>query len=342
MMAERLTADFNREAYRPIIEDFWRLWFIGASNPGEGRELGNPSRMFTADPSLLPRWIELNEAEGRPSYMSVAIYSERNRPTAIDRLYYDLDSEDDLEAAWRDAQTLVSALRRRYGCEPILAFSGLKGYAVHAFLERPYRGPKLKEVYTELQAMTLRGLNLPTLDKAVVGDVKRLSRIPYTLHERSARLCLPIDVKGRPLLIDPSTLLSFREHGIPYEVVELAVSNIEEEKEDFQVRRFLQRRRGIPEKYGVRPCLQRVLEEEAEPAHLVRVALVAELRAEGYGPEAIIQLFSRFRDYDRRKTEYQVRDVIRRRIRPFRCASLQELGICLKDECFIYRKRCGR
>ena len=342
MMTKMTTADFG---CRPIIEEFWRLWFIGGSDPREGRELGNPQREYWSDPSELHYWISLNEAEARPSYMSVAIYAERNQAVAIDRLYYDFDSKEDLEAAWRDARILTQTLRRRYGAESLIAFSGRKGYHVYAFLERPYRGLHIKEVYGELQAMTLRGLRLQTLDGAVIGDVKRLSRIPYTMHEESGQLCHPVDHRRLPLLVDPNSLWILRNRGIPSEVVEIALSHVEERRAAEEVRRKLPRGKINPkyERRDLRPCLRRVLEEEPEPAHLVRVALVAELRAEGYGPEAIIQLFSRFRDYYRRKTEYQVRDIIRRRIRPFRCSTLQKLGVCLRDPdlCPIYRRRWG-
>jgi len=340
MMAETLTLDFDRETLMPIIEDFWRAWFIGASNPGEGRELGTPSRMYTADPSQLSTWIALNEAERLPSYMSIAIYSERDSPSAIDRLFYDFDSKD-LEAAWREAMEFSRALERRYGCRPLITFSGRKGFHVHIFLEKPYRGSRLREVYAELQAMTLRGLELRTLDRAVIGDVKRLSRIPYTVHEESGAPCIPVDHRGRPVLIDASSLCALRHRGIPWGVVEIALSHVEERAEAERVRRirscgFKSRRmRAI----GIRPCLQRILEEEPEPDHLIRVALVAELHAEGYGPEGIAQLFHRFRDYDPRETKYQVGHIIRGRYHPFKCSTLQTLGICLGAECPLYRRR---
>jgi len=339
MMTE-MAADLDLSSLKPIIEDFWRAWFIGASNPRGGRELGNPSRMYAVDPSELLTWIALNEAKRLPSYMSVAVYSQRDSPSAIDRLFYDFDSKD-LEAAWREAQEFSRALERRYGCRPLITFSGRKGFHVYAFLEKPYRGSRLREVYAELQAMTLRGLELQTLDRAVIGDVKRLSRIPYTVHEESGAPCIPVDHRGKPLLIDASSLWALRHRGIPWGVVEIALSHVEERAEAEGVRRirsggFKSRRlRAI----GIRPCLQRILEEEPEPDHLIRVALVAELHAEGYGPEGIAQLFHRFRDYDPRETRYQVGHIIRGRYHPFKCSTLQALGVCLGPECPLYRRR---
>jgi len=338
MMAE-IIADFS--SLKPIIEDFWRAWFIGGSNPGEGRELGNPGRLFSINPLELSTWIGLNESKGLPSYMSVAVYSERDSPAAIDRLFYDFDSPD-LEAAWREAMEFSKALERRYGCKPLITFSGRKGFHVYTFLEKPYRGFHLKEVYAELQEMTLRGLELQTLDRAVIGDVKRLSRIPYTLHEESGAPCIPVDHRGRPILIDASTLWSLKRMGIPWGVVEIAISHIEEREEaEAEVRRI--RTGGFKSRQlraiGIRPCLQRIIQEEPEPDHLIRVALVAELHAEGYGPEEIAQLFHRFRDYDPRETKYQVGHIIRGRYHPFKCSTLQALGVCLGPECPLYRRR---
>jgi len=350
MMAESLIADLDLSSLKPIIEEFWRAWFIGGSNPGEGRELGNPSRIFSKDPSELPLWIALNEAKRLPSYMGIAVYSERDSPAAIDRLFYDFDSKDDLEVAWRDTQTLAQALERRYGCQPLIAFSGSKGFHIYAFLEKPYRGSRLREVYAELQAMTLRGLSLQTLDRAVIGDVKRLSRIPYTLHEKSGTLCIPVDHRGRPILIDASTLCALRHRGIPWGVVEIALSHIEERAQAEGVRRtrsgcgFKSHRPRLQGEWEPRPrpCIEAALHKslDGEKGHLMRLAILREYQALGWGKHSIAQLYRFQSDYgDGSEALRHVEANWRRDVKPFRCETIMELGYCLGPECPLYRRR---
>lgn len=339
-------ADFNIQAFRPIIHEFWRAWFIGASNSDEGRELGNPSREYWADPSELPYWIGLNEAEARPSYMSVAIFQERDRPRAIDCLFYDFDSgEGDLEAAWSDAQEFSRTLRRRYGCEPLIAYSGRKGFHVYVFIEKPYRGSCLREVYAELQAMTLRGLKLQTLDTAVLGDVKRLSRIPYTRHEKSRHLCYPVDEKRRPLLVDAESLWALRHRGLPADLIKLALERVEERLEaEGEKARRLKYRPYYPREWDgkPRPCIERALKLplDGERGHMMRLAILREYQALGWSKRFIAQLYRFQSDYrDGSRALRIVEANWRRDVKPFRCETIMELGFCLGPKCPIYRRR---
>ncbi len=345
-MMAKMAVDLDLSSLKAIIEEFWRVWFIGGSNLGEGRELGNPGRLFSVNPLELSTWIGLNESKGLPSYMSVAIYSERDKPSALDRLFYDFDGgEGGLEAAWRDALELSKALERRYGCQPLITFSGRKGFHVYAFLEKPYRGPRLKEVYTELQEMTLRGLSLETLDMAVLGDVKRLSRIPYTLHEKSRQPCLPIDERRRPLLIDAYSLLALRHHGLPADLVKLALEHVEERLEaERKKTKRLRYRPKLPKEWEEkpRPCIEKALRLslDGERGHLMRLAILREYQALGWGKHSIAQLFRHQSDYgDGSEALRHVEANWMRPVKPFRCETIRKLGYCLGPECPLYRRR---
>lgn len=353
-MTLEVLADFSVEGFSSLIREFWRVWFIGGANPSEGRELGNPKREYWREAEGLPYWIGLNEAEGLPSYMSVAVYVERDSPVALDRLFYDFDSgeADGLEATWSDAQEFSSALRRRYGCEPLVVFSGRKGFHVYAWLREAYRGPRLKEVYRELQTMTLRGLSLPTLDRAILGDVKRLSRIPYSRHEKAGSLCLPVNERGEPMLVDAESLWAMRGRGLPPDLIELGVSRVErrlraEEELKKRIRRlrrrFRPRTRFRLRTKGLRPCLKAVLEAGNihTPSHKAKHALVCELLAEGWSEASIVSAFSGMAGFKRSLTAYMVRHTIKREYHPYRCDTLQALGICLREACPIYRRRRG-
>jgi DNA primase large subunit len=98
------------------------------------------------------------------------------------------------------------------------------------------------------------------------------------------------------------------------------------------------RPRRFVDKSTIRPCMEAVL-RQAEPDHKLRVALAAELNAEGWGVGAIVDHFRGMADFDRRVCEYQVTSVLKSGIRPFRCDTIKALGGCLGDECPIYRRR---
>jgi len=73
--------------------------------------------------------------------------------------------------------------------------------------------------------------------------------------------------------------------------------------------------------------------------HKLRVALAAELHAEGWSESRIVDAFSGLSDFNQKVTAYQVRSVIRGGIKPFRCATIRDLGGCLGSSCSIYKRR---
>ena len=191
---EAFTCDGLPVSTAPLICDLWTEWFgVG------GRELGNPARRYAATPAGLSTWIAQNDFERRPGFMSVHYYGAPDRVSRLDRLFFDFDSPN-LDQAWRDARDFSENLIQFYGVRPLVAFSGRKGFHVYIWLQRPVGGElspeHLKELYRELQTMLLRGLSYKTLDRQVLGDVKRLARIPYTRHETVSYTHLTLPTKA--------------------------------------------------------------------------------------------------------------------------------------------------
>jgi len=76
-------------------------------------------------------------------------------------------------------------------------------------------------------------------------------------------------------------------------------------------------------------------------SHKMRVALVAELNKSGWSIPRIIGVFSGMVDFDRRKTEYQVKNIVGKGYSPFKCSTIMQEGECLHEECGIYRRKAG-
>ncbi|RLI10114.1 hypothetical protein DRO42_02340 [Candidatus Bathyarchaeota archaeon] len=315
-----------------LLEAFWVEWF----GP-EPRELGDPVRWIAPNPADL---LELAPESQGPVFMSVNYYEAPNTVSSIDKLFFDFDHED-LNLAWEDARVFAHRLRTYYGIEPLLCFSGRKGYHLYAFLERPIgrdlSPDHLKAIYDRLQRMLIGRGEYPTLDRAVLGDVKRLARVPYTRHEKSGELCVPVDMERRPVLLLPGFKQAYREHGVPYSLTVQAARQITEEILDKSTkrRRMPSQRRRLE---GMRPCIAAAI-NSSHMDHKMRVAVAAELHADGWSEPRIIDAFRGQGDFNPKVTAYQVRSVIRGGIKPFRCSTIQGLGGCLGDSCSIYRWR---
>jgi hypothetical protein len=329
-------------APRPLVEDFWFAWF------GEGgRELGSPQRTYMADPKGFPKWIQVNEEARRPCYMSVNHYSAPNRVSEICEVFFEFDSKaepPDLEAIWREAKEFADAVEWFYHAKPLVAFSGRRGFHVHVFLRRPLRldgGPeRLRLAYDMLTRMILRALPQRP-DPSVVGDVKRLARIPYTLHEASGLPCLPVDGGCRPVLLTPAALQELKHKGFPEEAIRLIAAKVDQ---TLAMRSFAPKPRPIPSGGKLRPCIQEALKRPLDggEGHLMRIAVVREyqhrLRS---GPEEIVLAFSSQADYDPERSRFYVKRLMEAPGRPFRCETIRRLGYCLNGECPAYRRRFG-
>jgi hypothetical protein len=277
-------------------------------------------------------WIKENEAAGRPSYASVQPYHAYEEPLCIEKTFYDFDCKEDRERAGDDAHDFARRLRRFYGVEPLIAFSGNKGYPVYPFLEEPFgmglSKPMLKAVYGWLQKMLLGNAKYETLGSSVLGDIAQLARVPYTHHEKTGRLCRPIDFRD---------LSHYREHGVTLDLCGRALNAVEEEK-----RETPRPTPGPPQPRSydgpLRPCIQDAL-SRSHLSHKMRIALAAELHADGWGVSRIVDAFAGFADFDRRTTEYQVLHIVKGGYSPFKCSTIQNLGECLLEKCPIYRRK---
>jgi len=318
--------------------EFLKEWFgIYA-----GRELGDPQRFFTDRYENLIDFVEKCRAEKKPCYMSVQPYFKRDWVYGLEKLFFDFDSKEDTSKAWREAEVFAENLIEYYGVLPFITFSGGKGYHVYIFLKNTVAFPNhrtdlVKKVYELLQRKLLKGLELETLDQSVIGDLKRLARIPYSVHEKTGKLCHPIALNHQ--FYDPKSLEIYREHG-------LDTSLIREVIKEITSREKIQRSKHVRSKIYVsnskiRPCILEALKKplEGEEGHLMRLAIAVEFLNKGYSVDQVVDLFRAQGDFSERKTRYYVEDAKRKGYKPFRCSKIRKLGFCLENSCEIYRRR---
>jgi len=309
-----------------------------------GRELGDPQRFFTDRYENLIDFVEKCKAEKKPCYMSVQPYFKRDWVYGLEKLFFDFDSKKDTSKAWKEAEAFAENLIEYYKILPFITFSGAKGYHVYVFLKNTvafpnHRAELVKKVYEMLQRKLLKGLNFETLDQSVIGDLKRLARIPYSTHEKTGKLCHPLTLTHQ--FFDPKSLEIYREHG-------LDTSLIREVIKEITSREKIQRSRPARSKihasnYKVRPCILEALKHPLEDhgGHKMRLAIAIEFLHKGLPVDQIVDLFQNQADFNRERSRYYVEDAKRKGYKPFRCSTIRKLGFCLGESCPFYGKIKG-
>jgi len=311
------------------LRRFWTSWFGWHA----GREVGNPYRKWIHLPKDFIAFIRDCERLRKPCYLSVQPFKKRDEVYGLDRLFFDFDSDGDLDKAWKGASDFAEKLKRFYGITPLITFSGRKGYHVYVFLWETIEFKEsqqhlLKPIYSLLQDKLLKGLKYETLDEGVIGDVKRLARVPYTTHEKSGLKCHPVTLKQQKLWV--FSLKGYRRHGITEAFFRKVV---EEAKLQKKLNETLQKypRRHINFK-GMRPCLLEAL-KNPQLDHKTRVAIVAEAYEAGLSIQEITKLFLSQADFNLELTEYQIRHIVEGGYKPFRRSTLRDMGVCHGSRC---------
>ncbi|MFQ6081274.1 MAG: DNA primase small subunit domain-containing protein [Candidatus Bathyarchaeia archaeon] len=308
-----------------------------------GREVLQPTpkdRIFIEKVEDLISYIELCRGVGAPAWMSVQPFRTRGILFGLEKLFFDFDCEADPEKAWGEAHDFALKLKKYYGIQPLVAFSGRKGYHLYVFLWstvqfQVHRQEVAKEVYSTLQEKLLKGLVYKTLDRQVIGDIKRLARIPYSIHEKTGRICQPLTLERQALWLDPKDLYVLRRRGISREFFEKVCKEVASAKRTMKVRRkvkFLGHNK-------VRPCIEAAL-QDPDLTHKMKVAIVAEYHRAGLSQKQIELLFQNRPDpdYKPHRTRYQVKHILRGGYMPFRCSTIRILGYCLREACPIFKK----
>ncbi len=309
-----------------------------------GREtFKDHNRQFIETPEELAFYVQYCLETKQPAYMSVQPFSARDQPFGLEKLFFDLDSKEDPSKAWNEAKAFSQSLIKYYEVQPFIKFSGRKGFHVDIFLNRvvqfpTYRLEFIKTIYEKLQTKILAGLKFETLDQGVIGDVKRLERVPFSVHEATGDLCLPVDLEGNPIPV--KTLNPYRERGLDTKIIESICKEIKSEEKRREV---ISSRHHYSNKINsnVRPCIEKALSLPLHggEGHKMRLAVAAEYLNKGASRDQVVDLFRAQTDFGNgEKCRYFVEDAKRKGYKPFKCSTIRELGFCLDDSCSLHKK----
>jgi hypothetical protein len=136
--------------------------------------------------------------------------------------------------------------------------------------------------------------------------------------------------------LEPGFTEYYRSHGVPPEVVHRAEMNLDRPKPPAMPRKTQKRREK-------RPCMRAVMEAKSvhDPNHKLKVALIAQLHAEGWSENQIVAVFSRMEGFIETKTRKQVKHALGKGYKPYRCKTIKDLGGCVGPSCSSYRRING-
>ncbi len=335
---------FVNSDFQSCITEFWRSWFKVPAGFGREVSLG---RVFLDSSKDFIDYVESSIKRRKSAYVTVQPFTCRNNVTTIEKLFFDFDDEMQPENAWKEASCLTENLKKYYNAIALCCFSGKKGYHVYVWLQKPImleNGELAKQFYKTAQTLILKGLKFQTFDHQIFGDIKRIARIPYSIHEKSLQSCVPVTREKQPCLIFDVEV--FKQYGLSVEFIKACMKSIEEERNRKQERQRIRidctstmHFSAHDGKVRVRPCLSEAVKIDltAKNGHLLRIAIAIEYLMAGYTPEQTAELFSNQNDYNFEKSLYYVRDLLKRGYKPFKCATIHDLGFCLPD---CERRQC--
>lgn len=149
-------------------------------------------------------------------------------------------------------------------------------------------------------------MKFSTLDLVVIGDIKRLERVPYSVHEKTGFLCEPVDLAGKAMSVE--TLKPYREQGLDPNLLEAVCKEIKAE-EKLEEQRSKRRRGFKPGKaIGIRPCIEAALSRPLHggEGHKMRLGIVSEYLHKGFSVDQTVDLFQSQTDFKEEKTRYFV------------------------------------
>lgn len=287
-----------------------------------------PLKLYANDEQeLIELILKYNITKNPPYPCFVPVYPHGK----INKLFFDLDS-DRIIQAYYDAKKLLNTF-------PLarLVFSGARG--LHAFLDFPEVQLKHpKETLLGMALTIIDKLDLFTADKQVLGQLTRVVRLPGTRHTKSYHYCVAL---SELKTLEETSYNSYYNLQEPITIRDdVAFADLLLKYDDFIDKlpsqpKFVPRRTYSPE---VRSCISNILKTtlDGEPGHLTRIAIVSEMLAKNLGDSSIISSFMGQSDFNYKTTKKYVEYLRKRGYRPFKCSTLERLGICDRS-CRRYR-----
>lgn len=277
------------------------------------------------------RYLILMSGNSIGTYTSV--YDTTDKPL-IDKIVFDMDSKD-LNEVFAEVDILCSRLHDRnmpYG----VIFSGKKGFHIWSLLkpvklQRDVAGYYLGNLHRSL----INGLK--TIDMHLIGNVSAMIRVPNTLNGKI--YCTPLPFEFRKMNIQEILDYSRTQHTLNFFPGEL--KTIEELSGDFK----FQKRDNTEEfkdeiKVGsipsieiledlIRPCVVKEI-QKSNPCTTARLDFVSEMMFLSFSPKQILEVIKKlnWNNFDERMTQYQIKKIFERRLKPYSNSKLKEAFGC--------------
>jgi hypothetical protein len=331
-----------------ITKEQFLIEFFGSF----GRDLGNPERWFTDNPNDIFSFVEECSENKTPAFISVQPVKDKAQPLGIEKVFFDFDyckksdslTESETQKRRLDLRDEVKYFLRQLGARNIkpLIIRTMRGYHVHVFFDSVYEVNQelefWKQVYRQLQLALLQNHDYRFIDYAVVGDINRMCRIPFSIHEKSGEECPVVD---NHLELDKVRSVEyFKLYGLKQNNILSAMDKARKFRKALKEKRvnFVSKKLSFESSEGIRPCFVNAL-NSGEMCHQQRLALLQEAYSLGFhSPESIIEIFRCLNDFDESITRYQVNwfftnRVNKNEVRNYSCRTIQKYGWCLGDQC---------
>jgi len=196
----------DQKSIRNIHQKLSELYGLLYSFP---REVGDPNRKIVRDLNEFFKFILECTKNNKPCYAAVYRFKDQEfKEPEIDRVFLDFDAgEESLEDCWIEVKNFAEFLES-LKIHPLIIFSGKKGFHIYIFFpEVSLKHPKetiqkfISLLISRYQAE--RKKEIKYLDRKIIGDTRRLARIPYTIHEESKRAAIivkSLDMKLEEIL----------------------------------------------------------------------------------------------------------------------------------------------
>ena len=340
-----------------------------------GRELGDPNQWFTDNPMDIFSHVEKCTREKKPAFISVQPRTAHEVVYGLEKIFYDFDygkksdvlTERQIKKRRAEMEIEVKIFLNHLSEMGIVALvvKTRKGYHVYIYFDRVYEIDNDIEfwrgVYTALHKRFIKGKRhkYNYVDTTSKADIKRLCRIPMSIHQKDGSECIVLDMKLKPTKL--RSIEYFKMYGLKRQdlikAVEWVRVDLERRKKEAEKRK-VERKENWETKHGftgeVRPCFK-VRMDAGEMCHQQRLALLIEAfysKSECKTREGMIELFRCFNDFDGDRSKSTCRTQVnwffdhkvdenkqRSKTKPYKCETIEEFGWCLFNDCPIYVRR---
>lgn len=359
-MVVALTSSNNHISEREFILEFFGL---------HGRELGNPAQHFTDNPLDVFAFVEENNKNKFPSFISVQPRSSHGKIVGLEKLFFDFDTSkksDNLSAEEIESKTIELEIEMKKFLNYIvteleikpLVIKTRKGYHIYIYFDRVYMLPVSKEEYREIYKTLMNRFisayesrfnkSLEYFDPVVNEDIFRLCRIPFSIHEKSGEKCIIVGYDLKPDKL--RSVEFFKLYGLKEKDIEnaykIALSTLE-----VKAKLTLERKNRNKDNWQIthgfvgkiRSCFLEA-QKVGEMCHEQRLAFLLEAYYSGIQTiDGLIELFRPMHDFDEAKTKYQIvwffDHNIHLKRKPLKCSTIKSKGWCISNRCEIYRMK---